>query len=504
MTNAQGNRGWAVVMVAAISMMLAAAMAAAAQSFTSLLSFNLADGNDPEYETLVQGFDGSLYGTTAAGGNTSCSSSGCGTVFKITPNGVLTTLYSFCADSGCTDGNSPAAGLSLSPDGTFYGTTVQGGNYNASCPYGCGTVFKITPNATLTTLYRFCSQVGCADGAGPLGALVQGANGNFYGTTATGGLASGAGTAFAITPQGTLTTLHRFGYTPTDGVDPYSGLIQGSDGDFYGTTFVGGTVGSSCPSGCGTVYRITPSGKYSILYRFDYAQAAYPWAALTQGSDGNLYGTTIGGGTTDHGTVFTITLNGSLTVLHIFGLTGADPDGDSPEAPLIQGTDGNYYGTTYAGGSGSVCYYYACGTAFRITSEGTLTTLHSFDVTDGFVVFGGLVQDTNGSFYGTTAGGGSSDACLDGCGTVYGLSVGLGPFVKTVPTADRAGTSVVILGTKLTGATRVTFNGTPATFTVESSTAIGATVPAGATTGPVQVVTPSGTLTSNVNFQILP
>jgi len=171
-------------------------------------------------------------------------------------------------------------------------------------------------------------------------------------------------------------------------------------------------------------------------------------------------------------------------------------DGFEPVGGLIQATDGNFYGTTYLGGASDE------GTVFKITSAGTLTTLHSFcsesGCADGGTPGGALVQGTNGTFYGATAGGGTNDD-----GTVFSLAVGLGSFVETLPTSGKVGAAVTILGTNLTGATSVTFNGKAATFTVVSSTEITTTVPTGATTGKVKVVTPSRTLSSNVSFRVL-
>ena len=285
---------------------------------------------------MIQGIDGNFYGTTTYGG----ANSDHGTVFKITPSGTLTTLYSFCSKSGCTDGAYPPSAVVQGMDGNFYGTAQDGGNTN-SCPYGCGTVFKMTSGGRLTTLYTFCTQGGdCADGATPYD-LVRGTDGNFYGTTATGGGSSG------------------------------------------------------CGSGCGTIFAITPTGAFTTLFSFDYTYGAYPYV-------------------------------------------------------------------------------------------------------------GGLVQDTNGTLYGTTGDGGASTNCASGCGTVFSLAVaGLGPFVEAEPPFGKVGSAIRILGTNLMGASSVTFNGTPAVFKVLSPTEIGAVVPAGASSGAVQVVTPSGTLSSNVHFRVL-
>lgn len=476
---------WWKTVFSVCALCAATAIASPAQSFKSLVRFNQYDGSLPYYMSLVQGPDGNLYGTTLSGG-----AHGWGTVFKLTPSGVLSTLYSFCARPGCPDGSGPSAGLALGADGNFYGTATFGG------AYGGGTVFKITPAGAFTTLHSFHYSV---DGQEPLDALVQGSDGNFYGTTYAFG-PNNWGTVFKITPQGTLTTLYSFCVQANcaDGSTPVGGLVEGSDGNFYGTTLLGGG-GGSCSSGegCGTVFKITPEGTLTTLYKFgSYPDGADPYAALIQGGDGNFYGTTAGGGAGGAGTVFEITPEGALTTLHSFGVS----DGAGPIAGLVQATDGNFYGTTDGGGSGNPGF----GTVFSITPEGILTTLHQFHLPDGSYPYGGLVQATSGTFSGATTYGGFRRLCgYDyGCGTLFDLSTGLGPFVETLPTAGSVGKSVMILGTDLTGATSVTFNNTPATFTVVSATEITATVPTGVTTGTVQVVTPSGTLSSNVMFRV--
>ena len=207
---------------------------------TTLYSFcsqsGCADGLGP-WGALVQGTNGDLYGTTGGGGTNAA-----GTIFKITPSGKLTTLYSFCSQSGCTDGALPYAGPVQTINGDLYGTTEYGSSRNC-VPKGCGTVFQITPSATLTTLYSFCTQSGCADGAYPHGALMQATNEDFYGTTTYGGShGSFHGTVFQITPTGTLTTLYSFCAQReyTDGYGPVAGLIQATNGELYDTTTYGG------------------------------------------------------------------------------------------------------------------------------------------------------------------------------------------------------------------------------------------------------------------------
>jgi uncharacterized repeat protein (TIGR03803 family) len=485
------------VAVSAVFLLCAmTASVAPAQTFTTLVNFDGTNGANPLDGALVQGFDGDFYGTTYSGGanNSACVSSGCGTVFKITSAGMLTKLYSFCFQTNCTDGSAPYAGLVLDTNGNFYGTTPFGGANIL------GTVFRITSGGTLTTVYTFCSQKDCTDGALPVAGLVLGTNGNFYGATEEGGANddcsenSGCGTVFKINPTGgTLTTLYSFCSQTncTDGIYPVAALIQATDGNFYGTTPESGA------NILGTVFEITPGGTMTTLYSFcsqtNCTDGAYPEAALIQAADGNFYGTTQQGGANDDcsggcGTVFRITPRGQLTTLHSFDYT----DGAAPSAVLIQATDGNFYSTTPTGGANS--YY---GTVFKVTPQGELTTLHSFDGADGFQPTGALVQATNGVFYGTANGGGTQ-----GKGTIFSLSLGLHPFVETLPTVGPVGSKVTIMGDRMTGATSVSFNGTLATFTIVSPTEIKTYVPTGATSGKVQVTTPSGTLTSNVVFRV--
>lgn len=229
-------------------------------------------------------------------------------------------------------------------------------------------------------------------------------------------------------------------------------------------------------------------------------------AGLVQAADGNFYGTSTAFG----GTVFKLTEAGAAWTLHQFCSESGCPDGEFPDAPLIQATDGYLYGTTSEGGTGGLCGNEGCGTVFRISTTGGLTTLHNFCLqsgcTDGSYPYGALLQDTGGNLFGTTHNGGTSDACGVGvgCGTVFELAVGLGPFVEPEPASGRVGAPVAILGTALKGTTRVTFNGVPATFKVVSTSQITTTVPSGATTGTIQVVTPSATLSSNAPFRVVP
>jgi uncharacterized repeat protein (TIGR03803 family) len=373
-------------------------------------------------------------------------------------------------------------------DGNFYGTANGGGTTDD------GIIFKMTPSGTLTTIHSMSQQAGHTS----YGTLVQSSNGSFYGTTYYGG-ANDEGTVFSISPSGNFKALYSFGTQSRDGGYPQASLVRASDGSFYGT--------ASGYLGPGTVFKITPGGTLTTLYRFCSQPACTDGSLpgpLVLASDGNFYGTTrYGGNKNDEGTVFKMTPAGALTTLYTFCSQPFCADGASATEGVIQATDGNLYGTTGAGGDSNY------GNIFRITPAGELTTLYSFcsqsGCTDGAFPFG-LIQATDGNLYGSTFNGGLDDTCSLGlgCGTIFSLRLGLGRFVETGPTFGKVGTAVKILGTNLTGTTGVTFNGTSASFTVQSGTCIKTTVPAGATTGPVQVVTPSGTLTSNVNFQVLP
>jgi uncharacterized repeat protein (TIGR03803 family) len=373
-----------------------------APTFTSLFSFDGTDGEAPR-AALIQATDGNFYGTTVEGGASGNCADGCGTIFKIAPSGAQTVLHSFDG----TDGTEPN-GLIQATNGNFYGTTAFGG------ANGKGTVFEITPSGTLTTLASFNG----TDGANPEAALIQATDGNFYGTTSRGGANKlcpprrtlTCGTVFKITPSGALTTLASFG--EEGGSVPFAPLIQATDGNFYGTT----------PS---TVFKVTPSGTLTTL-----ASVSSSYAGLIQATDGNFYGTTEygGNGACDGGcgTVFKVTPSGTLTTLLAFTSSA------NPVAALIQATDGNLYGTTGVGGANNDCGGsppgpVGCGMVFKVTLSGTLTTLFSFDGTDGEAPQAALVQGRNGEFYGTTAGGGTSGACESGCGTIFSLSVGLVP-----------------------------------------------------------------------------
>lgn len=447
------------------SLVLSASGQNAPFKFTTIHVFNGNDGASPNLETLAQGEDGNLYGTTNTGGFEKLG----GTVFQITPLGSLTPLHVFNG----FDGWHPAAGLVLGNDGLLYGDTRSRGSFQPDD----GTIFNIATDGTFQLLDTLDDRY-----ADPSAPLVQGADGNFYGTSAGKGGSTTPGAVFQVTPQGQLKILHAFSRRQ-DGANPLAGLIPGIDGAFYGTTSNGGVFR------CGTIFRMSPAGFLTTVHMFHWWDGCNPLGALVLAKDGNFYGTTYAGGSKSFGTVFRLSSSGVLTTLHNFDVF----DGASPYAGLVQATDGKLYGTTDSGSFGNY------GLVYSITANGKFTVLVRFDRFNGEGPEGGLVQHTNGLMYGTTSFGG-----LTNHGTVYSLDLGLSPFIKTVEPSGAAGTQIGILGNGLSSAVEVAFNGTPAVFSIVSDTFILATVPSSATTGPVQALTSSGTLTSNFDFQVLP
>jgi uncharacterized repeat protein (TIGR03803 family) len=451
--------------------LLFGAAPARGQTVTYLYTFGTNSG-DPANPTsigvIAQGRDGKLYSTTPTGG-----ADAYGTAFTITTGGALTKLYDFNY-SGV--GGSPYGGLTLGTDGNFYGTTISGG------AGGAGMVFKMTSTGQLTVLHNFTDN---PDEGGAVVAPIQGPDGNYYGTS--GPVYTGTyGDVYKMTPTGTTTVLHLFDYT--DGETPYA-ITLGTDSNFYGVTHFGGT------DNLGTIFKITAGGTLTKLHDFDSTTGSYPIGSLVQGNDGNFYGTTEEGGTANLGGVFKITPAGVFTLLHSF--TGGSSDGSLPFAGLALGTDGNFYGTAEFGGTANG------GVIFKLSSTGTFSILYSFP--GGFGGLGAyprvtLTQHTNGQFYGDTYGGGYP---LNQ-GTFYSLNVGLGPFVNLVNWSGKVGKTVEILGQGFTGTTKVAFSTTSASFSVVSDTYLTALVPPGAVTGSVTVVAPGGTLRGNRKFLVTP
>jgi len=436
-----------------------------AQTVQDVVSFTGNNSLGNPGATPAEGRDADLYGTCPDPKGTA------GSIFILTPSGATRPFYKF----NFTAGADPAGGLMLATDGNFYGTAAGGGG---SGTYG--VLFRISPEGTYTVLHNF---LGGADGAGPFAAPIEATDGNFYGTT-SGAAGIFPSTIYKYTPSGTFTTIYQF--TKAQGGSIGTPLIEGSDGNLFGTAFDGGA------SDNGSIYELSTSG--ALLYNYSFPGGkggANTFGPLVQASDGNYYGTTFyGGNFIRYGRVFRMDRKGVVSTLYSF--TGLE-DGANPSGGLIQATDGNLYGTTSARGTNGY------GTVFQISTSGKFKALYSFSAAIGENPGPPPLQHTNGLFYGSLPFGSTY-----GYGAIYSLDMGLGPFITFVLPTGKVGQTAEILGQGLRGTTAVTFNGVTATsFSVKSDTYMTAVVPSGATTGPVTVTTPSGTLTSNKNFRIL-
>jgi uncharacterized repeat protein (TIGR03803 family) len=379
-----------------------------AQAYKVLYNFTgEADGGFPT-AGLIRDAAGNLYGVTEGGGNLSCviNFTGCGVVFKLSGS-KETVLYTF---QGGTDGADPQAGLIRDSQGNLYGTTARGGDPNCvwGQPYGCGTIFKLDPTGKETVLYRF---KGGDDGAAPAATLLMDEAGNLWGTTQYEGYAGsqcfgpGCGTVFKLDPSGKLTS-HLFRGSPTDGSWPLAGLVAGPAGDLYGTTLFGG------PNDSGTIFKVDPTGKVKGLHNFDIltGDGANPTGLLL--SAGKLYGPTTSGGAFGGGSVYEISPAGE-SVLYSFAQLN-DSATPSPQGVLARDTGGNLYGTT-AFSFPTIGY----GTVYELQPSGNLITLHIFlgPNGDGSTPMSGVIRDSAGKLYGTTQQGGTI-----GGGTIFEIT----------------------------------------------------------------------------------
>lgn len=449
------------------AMLLAAATSISAQTYTVLHHFGsvAGDPSGPVFRgTIAQSRGGAML-TTA----TDQLTDGVGKAFRISTTGSIHGLHQFSGSSG----GEPDSGFILARDGNFYGTTATGGTLNL------GTIYKMSADGSVTTLHEF---QGGSEGEYPAAAPIQSLKDDLYGTT-PGDLNTNYGSVYRITKGGNFTVLHAF--TGSDGAYPQGPLVQGTDYNFYGVTWGGGS------HGYGTIFRISPSGVFKVLVNFNLTNGQRPDSELIQANDGDFYGVTWGGGgSANAGVLYRFAPNGSFTVLHSFsrGSEGGNPIG------LMQASDGNLYGTSFSGGGPT-----NDGVLFRATLAGDVVPLHDFDATTGVYPYGALHEQTNGIIYGDTFSGGDW-----GQGVFYSLDAGLSPFVTYLPVYGRAGAVVQILGQGFTDTSQVFFNGTPATFNRVYPSFIKATVPAGATTGPITVTTANGTLTSDKVFIVHP
>jgi len=401
------------------------ASSAQAQTYTELYKFagGPKDGENPE-GGLVVDKAGNLYGTTVSGRG--CSPKTChpapGMVFKFAATGTESILHTFtgaptsCGTTGnpACDGAAPYAGMLLAASGVFYGTTGAGGASNM------GTVFALGAGGE-KVLYSFKGYP--ADGAFPYAGVVQDSAGNLYGVTSAGGRYD-SGAVFKIASSGTETLLYSFTGL-ADGAFPYGGLYLSSTGDLYGTTSAGGITSGNCyPAGCGVLFRVDPAGVETVLHSFTGTpDGASPYGGLIADSAGNLYGTTFNGGSgacgNGCGAVFQLSAGGA-TVLYSFH--GSPADGAFPLAGLVRDSAGNLYGTTAYGGAAE------SGTVFELEASGPEKVLYSFmGTTDGAVPRAPLTLDSHGNLYGTTYYGGVTGAICGGeptltCGVVFKIA----------------------------------------------------------------------------------
>lgn len=406
-----------------VAMAMASTIAASAQTrgYIVIHTFHGSDGSGP-LAPLTFDNEGNLYGTTTNGGDLNCNSpGGCGVVFRLRANGEFAVLHSF---SGGSDGQNPEAGVISGAGKTLYGTTQGGGS---GCPpSACGTVYQIAPNGEETVLYAF--KGGPSDGVGPTGSLFQDANQNLFGTTAAGGMQGVFGTAFELTPSGEETVLHlftNFFESTPDGSIPGAGFTSDQAGNLYSTTQTGGSNNSNCNGvGCGTVFELTPSGaswNESVVYSFlGGTDGIQPAGNLVKDTSGDLYGVTVGGGSTNCGSfgcgiIFKLTPapSGGWTESVLYTFTGA-ADGANPRS-LVADSRGNLYGAATSGGRNNH------GTLFSLSAGGHFAVLHSFTGgPDGATPQVGLVVDRPQTIVvGATAGGGAPNCGSIGCGVVF-------------------------------------------------------------------------------------
>jgi uncharacterized repeat protein (TIGR03803 family) len=459
--------------------LICTAITAGAQTYTVLHTYSINSGSYSGIlapQTMAQGRDANLYTTINNNGTKNQ-----GTVYSITPGGTVNTVYTFCSLTSCADGGGPLGGVTLGFDGNFYGTTQGGGSR------GAGTVFKVTPTGTLTTLWNFANGT---DDSVPVYTTLQGQDSNMYGVS-VGQYNGQYGAIFKVSAAGVFKALRDFTYV--NGADPNL-PTQGTDGNFYGTAQFGGDP--TCK--CGVIYKATAAGVITVLHAFKGypTDGNRPIGVLVQGPDGNFYGTTYRGGTTNNnGSVFKITPTGAYTLLYSFNFSSGYLDAQLPEAGLTLGTDGNFYGVTTAGGTKNA------GAIFKITSAGKESVLYSFcsiSCTNGFNPATPLVLHTDGKFYGNTSGNSLGGSVF------YSFDLGFKPLVDLVTWTAKVGKTVEILGQGFTGTKQVLFGATPATFQNVSDTYMTATVPAGATTAAVTVNTFTTSFTGNRSFRVTP
>lgn len=369
--------------------MAAATTAAEAREFHTLYQFTGGTDGNASVDKLWRDSAGNLYGVTTSNDDV------LGTVFVVSAGGTETVLHSFTYLA--QHASLPVGGVVMDAQGNLYGEATNGGAY--LCPEiaalnpDCGSIYKLAPDGTMTTIYSF---QGGEDGGGPSGGLLIDNAGNLYGTTkydgAPGACAGGGGcgTVFKLAPNGAKTVLYSF-TGGADGLKPTGGLIADAQGNLFGTTTLGG-------HDHGTVFKIAPNGTETQIYAFNGSDGNQPASGLAMDASGNLYGTTpTGGPSGTYGEVFKLTQAGALTVLHAFDNVAGD--GVYPNGGMAADSKGNLYGTTVAGGQG--CGLYGCGTVFRIAKDGGYSQITKFKSRVSHNPYSGLVVDGAGNLYGS-------------------------------------------------------------------------------------------------------
>lgn len=367
------------------------------------------DGQGPA-GGLIMDKQGNLYGTTQFGGSDRpCMAgyTGCGTIFRLAPDGTETILYAF---TGGADGAFPRAGLTRDAAGNLFGTAAYGGGGN--CDDGCGTAFRLAADGTFTVLHSFANN---GDGGNPFGGLLKAGSGRYFGTVSDEGAHCYCGTLFRVSNSGKFKVLYAFSGGDDGGV-PTGSLLEDTSENIYGVTGSGGI------DQWGTVYKFSADGTETVLHGFtDGSDGAWPVGGLIIDNAGDIYGTSDAGGYScgqndwGCGTLFKLAPDGTFSVLYTF--TGGN-DGAEPNGPLAPDPKGNFYGTAYEGGQcGNL--FGGCGTVFKVAPDGTLAVLHNFaGAKDGAYPQAGLLKAGDGYLYGTTTEGGG-DSCDQGCGTVF-------------------------------------------------------------------------------------
>jgi len=409
-----------------LTLLLASTLAshpAQAKKFKVLHTFKGSDGAGPDAQ-LVRDSAGNFYGTTGTGGSNKCQG-GCGTAFKMDKNGNILWLHRFSGANGET----PFPGLLRDATGNLYGTTIYGGRASHTCSLGCGVVFKLGKNGEETVLHHFTGE---HDGYYPVGPLAMDKKRNLYGATQLGGT-SGVGTVFRLSPSGEKKILYSF-TGGADGYAPGAGVVLDAQDNVYGTTLIGGSGFGN--SGYGVVFQVSPGGVETVLHTFGGDEGANPGSSLIFDSTGNLFGTTQTGGelTCDGGegcgVLFELSPQSGGTwgesVLYTFCSLANCTDGRQPrEGPLVQDAAGSFYGTTAEGGSYS-CNGSGCGVVFKLDADGTETVLHSFTGgSDGDAPLTGVMADGMNNLYGVVVDGGDPNCPVsggNGCGTVWKLT----------------------------------------------------------------------------------